>query len=73
MEKSDKKQSNFANELKNFDKKPFLNNLGLLFSARENVFKCRLSPIKNLVRIPTGEPATESEVAAEPTKATQKN
>ena len=33
MGKSDNKQSNFANELKNFDKKPFLNNLGLLFSA----------------------------------------
>ena len=39
-EKADKKQSNFANELKNFDKgikKYFWNNLGLLFVARENV------------------------------------
>ena len=45
-EGADNKQSNFANELKNFDKgmkelekKYFLNNLGLLFSAREkNMF-----------------------------------
>ena len=73
MEKSDNKQSNFTNELKNFNKKSFLNNLRLLFSAKENVFKSRLPPIKNLAKIPTGEPATESEVAAEPTKATKTN
>ena len=42
IEKADNKRSNFANKLKNFDKgiktsekKSFLNNLGLLFSARE--------------------------------------
>ena len=65
-------QSNFANELKNFDKgmkkpekKYFLNNLGLLFSAREkflNSFKSRLVPIKKLYKIPTREliePVTE--------------
>ena len=41
-EKADNKRSNFANKLKNFDKgikinekRSFLNNLGLLFSARE--------------------------------------
>ena len=40
IEGADKKQSNFSDELKNFDKdtktlgkKSFLNNLGLLFSA----------------------------------------
>ena len=42
IEKADNKRSNFANKLKNFDKgikindkMSFLNNLGLLFSARE--------------------------------------
>ena len=37
--------------MKTLDKKYFLNNLGLLFSAREkilNSFKNRLLPIKNL-------------------------
>ena len=56
-EKADNKQSNFANELKKFDKgtkkfekKSFLNNLEMLFSAREKFlysFKRRLFPIKN--------------------------
>ena len=87
----DIKQSNFADELKNFEKgtktlekKSFLNNLGLLFSAREKVlnnFKNRLFPIKNLDKIPAREPtpevqseqevATEPGVATEPTKATK--
>ena len=56
IEGADNKQSYSANELKNFDKgrktldkKSFLNNLGLLISAREKVFnrfKNRLFPIK---------------------------
>ena len=54
LKDADNKQSNFVNELKNFDKgikttKKKLINLGLLFSARENVlnnFKSRLFPIK---------------------------
>ena len=79
IEGADNKQSNFANELNNFDKgiktldkNSFLNNLGLLFSAREKVlnsFRSRLFPIKKLDKIPTQKPATEPEVAAEPTKA----
>ena len=62
IEGADNKQSNFANELNNFDrgtktldKKSFLNNLGLLFSARENVlnsFKRRLFPIKEREQAP---------------------
>ena len=58
IEKTDNKQINFVNALKNFDKgvktlekKSFLNNLGLLFSEREKVlnsFKSELLPIKNL-------------------------
>ena len=64
-----------------------LNNLGLIFSAREKVFnsfKSRLILIKHLDKItarqPTEpateleaakEPATEAEVAKEPTKATK--
>ena len=54
-------------------KKVFLNNLGLLFSAREKVlnsFKTRLFSIKNLNKIParepTAEPATEPVVPKEP-------
>ena len=46
IEKADNKQSDFANELKNFDKgiktfekKSFLNNLGIFFSAGEKVLK----------------------------------
>ena len=60
----------------------FLNNLGLLFSAREkvlNTFKSKLFPIKNLDKIPrhepVPEPATEPKIAKEPatkpTKATE--
>ena len=83
IEKAVKKQSNFANELKNFDKgtkaldkKSFTNNLGLLFSAKEkvlNIFKSRLFPIKNLDQISTREPTeqgTELEVTTEQTKST---
>ena len=62
---------------KTLDKNYFFNNLGLLFSAREedlDSFKSRLFPIKNvdkiLTRKPTPGPATEPEVATEPTKAT---
>ena len=50
----------------------FLNNLGLLFSAREvvlNSFESNLFPIKNLDEIPTQDPAAEPEVATKPTKA----
>ena len=60
VEKADNKQSNFANELKNFDEgikklkeKSCFNNLGLLFSAREKVlnsFKSRLFPIKKKIK-----------------------
>ena len=56
LEKTDNKQSNFVNELKNFEKdtktlekRSFLNNLGLLFSAREKLldnFQSRLFPMK---------------------------
>ena len=48
--------------------------LALLFSARENApnsFKSRLFPIKNLDKSSICEPATESEVATEPTIATK--
>ena len=83
IEKVDKKQSNFANGLKNFDKgtktldkKSFTNNLGLLFSAKEKVliiFKSRLFSIKHLDQISTREPTeqgTELEVTTEQTKST---
>ena len=69
IERPDNKQSNFANELKNFnkgtkplDKTSFSNNLGLLFSAREKVlnsFKSRLFSIRNLDKIATREAAAE--------------
>ena len=59
-------------------KKVFLNNLGLLFSAREKVlnsFKTRLFSIKNLNKIParepTAEPAIEPVVPKEPEVATE--
>ena len=62
----DLKQSNFMTELKNFEKgtksleeKSFLNNLGLSFSPRKNVFnsfKSRLFPIKNVDKILIYEP-----------------
>ena len=65
-EGANNKQSNFTNELKNFDKgakildkKYFLNNLGLLFSAREKVlnsFKIRLFPIKECEQAPDQAP-----------------
>ena len=59
--------------MKSLGKKSFLNNLELLFSAREKVltsFKSRLFSITNLDKIPTREPTeptTEPEVATEPT------
>ena len=76
IEETDNKQGDFAKELKNFDKgiktlekNSFLNNLGLLYSAREKVlnsFKSRLFPIKDFNKIPTHKPATEPEVVKEP-------
>ena len=63
---------------KHLKKKSFLNNLGLLFSAREKIldnFKSILFPIKYLDKIPTRQPtpkpATKPEVATEPRKATK--
>ena len=56
---------------KGLEKKSFLNNLGLLFSAREKVFnnfKSRLFPVKNLDKIPTSEPAAEPAADKTPTK-----
>ena len=47
---------------KHLKKKPFLNNLGSLFSARENHFnslKSRLFPIPNLGKIAIREPTLE--------------
>ena len=83
LEKTDNKQSNFVNELKNFEKgtktlekRSFLDNLGLLFSAREKLldnFQSRLFPMKKLDKIPTLQPTSEpaaepaTEPAAEPT------
>ena len=65
MKDGDDEQSNFAAKLKNLDKGKkyiekefFLNNLRLLFSAREKVFiniQSRLVPIKNLDKSPTRE------------------
>ena len=65
--KADNKKSYFVNELKSFDKstkalekKPFLNNLGLLLSARDKVlnsFKSRLFLLKKLDKIVTREQA----------------
>ena len=72
-------ETNFATELKNFDKdikaiqkNSFLTNLELLFSIGEKVlnnFKSKLFPIKNLEKIPTREQATEP--TSETTKATK--
>ena len=69
LEEADDEQSNFAAKLKNLDKGKkyiekefFLNNLGLLFSAREKVFiniQSGLVPIKNLDKSPTRESAPE--------------
>ena len=74
IEKADNKQSNFANELNNFDKgikkiekKIFFNNLGLLFSAREKGLtscKSRLFAIKNLDKIPIHETTPEKATKA---------
>ena len=60
-------------EAKTIEKELFLNNLGLLFSGRENVFnnfKSRLFPTKNLNKILTSERTREPtlELATEPTK-----
>ena len=62
---------NFNKGIKILEKKSFLNNLELLFSAKEKVlnsFKSRLFPIKNRDKIPTRKPAAEPkpEVAIEP-------
>ena len=86
LEDSVEEQSNFASKLNNFldkgkkiiEKEFFINNLGLLFSAREkllNNFRNRLFPIKHLDRIPTCEPSREStpELATEPTKYKKSN
>ena len=58
-------------------KRSFLNNLGLSFSAREKVlnsFKSRLFPTKKLYKIPTPEPTAEPtpEVATEATPTKHK-
>ena len=73
---ADGEQSNFFSKINNLDKGKkqlkniyFLNNLGLLFSARENVlnnFKNRLFSLKKLGKIPTYEP--KPDLAIEPTK-----
>ena len=77
LENADLKQSNFAIELKNFEKGTKYLKKKLLFSAREKSlkdFKSRLFPIKNLDKIPTHQPTPEpaaeptTGVAAEPTK-----
>ena len=70
IEGAGNKQNNFDNELRNFDKsiktlykKSFLNNFGLLFSARENVlnsFEGRLFLTKNVDKISTREPVTKA-------------
>ena len=73
---ADDEKGNFPAKIKNLDKgkkkttekELFKNNLGLLFSARENVlnkFKSRLFPIKNLGKTPTCEP--KPEVITKPT------
>ena len=66
IEKANIKQSNFVNELKNFDDGIqiflFLNNLELLFNVREKVFnsfKSRLFLIKNLDKNARREPPAE--------------
>ena len=68
--------------MKTYEKTSFLNNLGLLFSARKkvfNIFKSILFPIKNIDNIPTREPTPEpirepeigKEPAIEPEVATE--
>ena len=69
LRNADLKRGNFTIELKSFEeatkaieKKSFLNNLGLLFSAREkalNSFENKLFPIKNLGKISTRQPVAE--------------
>ena len=57
---------------KGLEKKSFLNNLELLFSARAKVlnsFKSRLFPIKYLDKIPTREPAAEPAADKTPAKS----
>ena len=57
--------------MKGLKKTLFLNDLGLLFSAREKVlnsFKSRLFPIKNLDKIPTRESAAEPAAEKTPSK-----
>ena len=66
LKDSDYEQSNFPIKIKNWDKgkkkqleKIFLNNLGLLLSARENVLnnlESRLFPMKKSDKTPIREP-----------------
>ena len=74
LKDADKKQSNFATELKNFDKgiktieTSLFDQLRIFFSAGEkclNNFKATLFPIQNSDEIPTREPTPK--VATEPT------
>ena len=74
-------KNNFAIESKKFykgtktlEKKSFLNNLELLFSAREKTIdnlKSRLFPVKNLDKTPTCQPTQATEPAIEPEVATE--
>ena len=64
LKDADDEPSNFAAKIgkTTIEKKFLLNNLGLLFSAKENVlnnFKSGLIVIKNLDKISTREPTTE--------------
>ena len=71
LKDADDERSKFANKLKNKDKdiksvekKFFLNNTGIFFTAREKVcnnIKHGLFPIKNLEKIPTPKPELELE------------
>ena len=80
---ADDEKGNSAAKIKNLDKgkkkttekELFKNNLGLLFSARENVlnnFKRKLFPIKNLGKIPTCESKPEVITKLTPEIATEK-
>ena len=81
LKDAEEEQSTFATKSKNLDKGKkkknqynfFWNNLGLLFRARKKVlnnFKSSLFPIKNLDKIPTGEPTRKAtaKLATKPTK-----
>ena len=57
--------------MKGLERKYFLNNLGLLFSARGKVLNSFKKEIISNKKKSTREPATEPEVAKEPIKATQ--